>query len=206
MRPPDAEGQPNGTGRSGAKAEFRAVLSAARARRQPDPAAELARAVRCLAACAGATVVAAYAARPGEPQTQHLIDALLAAEVPVLLPMLGSQPDWGWYAGVESLLPGPRGILQPAGTALGARALTQAEFIWLPGLAGTPDGRRLGTGGGWYDRALTHASPDATRGLLLFDDEVLDDVPTDPWDEPVDLLVTERRRIDCGNSWDAVPG
>lgn len=198
MRPPDAEGQPNDSGRTGAKAGFRAVLNAARAQRPPDPSAELARAVRCLAACAGAGVVAAYAARPDEPQTAHLIEALFDAEVPVLLPILGPEPDWGWYAGAGRLALGPRGILQPDGTALGASALAQAEFIWLPGLAGTPDGRRLGTGGGWYDRALAHAAPDARRGLLLFDDEVLDDVPTDPWDEPVDLLVTERRRIDCG--------
>jgi 5-formyltetrahydrofolate cyclo-ligase len=205
MRPPDAEGQPNGTGRTGAKAGFRAVLRAARARRVPDSSAELARAVRCLAACAGAAVVAAYAARPDEPQTAHLIDALLAAEVPVLLPVLGSEPDWGWYTGAEHLVPGPRGIPQP-GAALGAGALSQADFIWLPGLAGTPDGRRLGTGGGWYDRALAHAGPDAVKGLLLFDDEVLDDLPTDPWDRPVDLLVTERRRIDCGNSADPIQG
>lgn len=205
MRPPDAEGQPNGTGRSGAKAELRAVLSAARAGRRPDSSAEFARAVRCVAACAGATVVAAYAARPDEPQTSQLIDTLLAAEVRVLLPVLGPEPDWGWYAGAERLVPGPRGILQPD-EALGARAIAQADFIWLPGLAGTPDGRRLGTGGGWYDRALTHSGPGTARGLLLFDDEILDEVPTDPWDQPVDLLVTERRRIDCGNSRDPIPG
>lgn len=198
MRPPDAEGQPDGHDPSHAKAELRAALSATRALRPPDPSADVARAVRCLAACAGAAVVAAYAARPGEPQTRHLIDALLAAEVRVLLPVLRTQPDWAWYTGPEHLVPGPRRILQPDGPALGADALAQAEYIWLPGLAGTPDGRRLGTGGGWYDRALAWSRPDATKGLLLFDDEVLDDLPVDEWDQPVDLLVTECRRIDCG--------
>lgn len=206
MRPPDAEGQPHGLDGRRAKAEFRARLNAARAARDADSSAELARAVRCLAACAGAAVVAAYFARPEEPQTHQLVDALLAAEVPVLLPVLGPEPDWAWYTGAEHLVTGPRGIRQPDGRVLGAQALGQADFIWLPGLAGTPDGRRLGTGGGWYDRALAWARPDATRGLLVFDDEVLDDVPTDEWDEPVDLLVTEHRRIDCGNTWDAVPG
>jgi 5-formyltetrahydrofolate cyclo-ligase len=206
MRPQGAEGQPHGAGPSHAKARLRAQLSAARAAREPDSAAETARAVRSLAACAGASAVAAYAARPGEPSTQQLIDTLLAADVPVLLPVVGPVPDWAWYTGPDHLVPGRRGILQPDGPSLGAAALAVVGFIWLPGLAGTPDGRRLGTGGGWYDRALAWAGPDATRGLLLFDDEVLEDVPTQEWDQPVDLLVTERRRIDCGNTWDAIPG
>jgi 5-formyltetrahydrofolate cyclo-ligase len=75
--------------------------------------------------------------------------------------------------------------------------LSSADWIWLPGLAGTPDGRRLGTGGGWYDRALAQARPNTVRGLLLFDAEVLDQLPTDPWDRPVNLLVTELRQIVC---------
>jgi 5-formyltetrahydrofolate cyclo-ligase len=206
MRPQGAEGQPHGAGARRAKAELRARLSASRAARDPDPRAEVARAVRCLAACAGVRVVAAYAARPGEPSTQQLVDALLAAEVAVLLPVLGPDPDWAWYTGADHLVAGRREILQPDGPRLGAGALERAGFIWLPGLAGTRDGRRLGTGGGWYDRALAWARPDATRGLLLFDDEVLDDVPTEDWDQPVDLIVTEQRRIECGNTWDAIPG
>ena len=59
----------------------------------------------------------------------------------------------------------------------------------------TPDGRRLGTGGGWYDRALTYAAPDATVGVLIGEDELVDDVPTDPWDVPVDLIVTPSRTL-----------
>lgn len=206
MRPQGAEGQPHGAGARRAKAELRARLSASRATRQPDPDAEVARAVRSLAACAGVPVVAAYVARAGEPSTQQLIDALLGAEVAVLLPVLGPDPAWAWYAGADHLVPGRRGILQPDGPNLGAGALEQAGFVWLAGLAGTADGRRLGTGGGWYDRALAWARPDATRGLLLFDDEVVDEVPTEDWDRPVDLIVTERRRIECGNRWDAIPG
>lgn len=32
---------------------------------------------------------------------------------------------------------------------------------------------------------------------MLFDDEVLDAVPLDPWDRDVHVLVTELRRVDC---------
>lgn len=179
-----------------AKAELRASLRSARAARTPDPRSDDARTARALAACAGTPVVAAYASVAGEPDTLALIEYLRLAEVPVLLPLLRRSPDWAWYTGPSDLAPGPFGIPAPTGPGLGPDALGLAGWVWLPGLAGTPDGRRLGTGGGWYDRALAWASPTARLGLLLHDDEVLDDLPTDPWDRPVHLLVTERRRID----------
>jgi 5-formyltetrahydrofolate cyclo-ligase len=199
MRPGAETGQPNIPLAGEEKGRLRDQLRGARSQHHETPAAPTARTVRALAACAGATTVAAYVSRLDEPDTSELITALWQAEVKVLLPVLSSQPDWAWYAGPGTLAPGPLGIYQPAGPRQGGTALAQADWIWLPGLAGTPDGRRLGTGGGWYDRALLLSRADAKRGLLLFDNEVLADLPTQDWDQPIDLLVTEERRIDCGN-------
>ena len=193
-----SEGQPRATTSAGsAKAALRTLLRAARAARPADPAADDARTIRALAACAGAPVVAAYASIPGEPSTTELIEALRLADVKVLLPVLTGGSDWAWYTGPSGLVPGPRGIPRPDGTALGPESLRQADWIWLPGLAGTAGGHRLGTGGGWYDRALAWSKPSARLGLMLFDDEVLDAVPLDPWDRDVHVLVTELRRVDC---------
>jgi 5-formyltetrahydrofolate cyclo-ligase len=200
------EGQPRATASAGsAKPALRSRLRAARAGRPADPAGDDARTIRALAACAGAPVVAAYASLPGEPPTHELIEALRLADVRVLLPLLTGEPDWAWYAGPSDLVPGPRGIPRPSGPALGPQALGLAEWVWLPGLAGTPQGHRLGTGGGWYDRALAWADASARLGMLLFEDEVLEAVPTDPWDRDVHLLVTDRRRIDCGNTDSDLP-
>lgn len=193
-----SEGQPRATGSAAAaKSALRQRLRTTRASRPSDPAADTARTVRALAACAGARVVAAYASKAGEPDTGQLIEELHLAEVPVLLPVLRNEPGWAWYTGADGLVPGPLGIPQPRGPVLGPEALGVADWVWLPGLAGTSDGRRLGTGGGWYDRALAWADPQARLGLLLFDDEVLAEVPTEAWDRRVHLLVTEARRIDC---------
>lgn len=192
----DREGQPRAD-IAVAKATLRSRLRAARGVRGVDVAGNTARTQRVLAACAGSDVIAAYASIPGEPDTLTLIEQLRLAGVKVLLPVLRRAPDWAWYTGPDALAAGPLGIPQPTGPALGAAALVRADRIWLPGLAGTPSGDRLGTGGGWYDRALGYAAADAIRGLLLFDDEVLAELPTDSWDQPVHLLVTERRQVEC---------
>jgi 5-formyltetrahydrofolate cyclo-ligase len=147
------------------------------------------------AATQGHRVVALYASTPPEPDTWPLLEALRADGVRVLLPVLAGhrRPAWGWYEGPDAVAPGWRGILEPIGRALGPDVLGEASLIWCSALAVTRAGDRLGTGGGWYDRALHYAAPSATVGVLCFDDEVLDALPTDPWDRRVDVVVTPRR-------------
>jgi 5-formyltetrahydrofolate cyclo-ligase len=64
-----------------------------------------------------------------------------------------------------------------------------------PGLAADRSGGRLGRGGGSYDRALARTR--ARRVLLLHDGEVLDSVPAQPHDQPVDVIVTPTRTLVC---------
>lgn len=197
MQVPGTEGQPR-AGVDPAKNLLRAELAAARADHAETAAASQARTTRALNACAGAAVVACYLSRPEEPDTTALLHQLVADGVGVLVPVLRRDPDWAWFTGFDELVAGPYGIRQPPGPGLGGSALGLADWIWLPGMAGTADGRRLGTGGGWYDRALGQARPNAVRGLLLFDREVRAEVPTQSWDLPVDLLVSECRTIRVG--------
>ncbi len=150
---------------------------------------------RALALCGHSEVVALYASLPGEPDTWDLIDRLVAGGTRVLLPVLRREPDWAWYTGRDDLAPAWRGILQPTGPRLGGGVLVRAEWIWVPGLAGSRGGDRIGTGGGWYDRALLKASPTARIGMLLYDGEVLDRVPTEPWDRRVRFLLTASQTV-----------
>ena len=60
----------------------------------------------------------------------------------------------------------------------------------VPALAVAADGARLGRGGGYYDRALAHARPAALLLALVFDDELVDRLPTGPHDRRVDVVLS----------------
>jgi 5-formyltetrahydrofolate cyclo-ligase len=149
--------------------------------------------------------VAAYLSTGSEPGTLQLIAWLAAHRIRVLLPVLSSLPDgssrtspaWAPYEGPDALRIGPHSILEPTSEPVPSEQLPEAEVIICPGLAANREGDRLGRGGGWYDRALRHASSSAPVWVLLNVDEVLETVPTHPWDRRVDAIVTPAGMIMC---------
>lgn len=203
MSSPSPAGSPRAPQLGDAASGKAALRGRVRADRAADPdraVADAARLPRLVEACAGHAAVACYVSIPPEPDTLALLDALVARGTRVLLPVLKGRrdPAWGWYAGPASLVAGWRGIPEPAGTPLGADALAECSFVWTSALLVTPEGYRLGTGGGWYDRALRHAHPDAIVGTLVGDAEVVGRLPVEPWDVPVDLVVTPTRTLRTG--------
>ena len=173
------------------KAELRAAILAARAALSPVAwAEEDAARTRVLADWLGSMpTVALYAARPDEPGTAALIAALAARGTRVLLPLLRRSPAWAPFEG--ALRPGRGGIPEPTGGALPAEALREADAILVHCLAVGRDHTRLGTGGGWYDRALPHRRPDTPVVALVRAAEVRDSLPTLPHDVSIDGAVSE---------------
>ncbi|MFF8574712.1 5-formyltetrahydrofolate cyclo-ligase [Streptomyces sp. NPDC015408] len=148
---------------------------------------------------AGARAVAAYVSVGAEPGTLALLDALRARGVRVLLPALlpDNDLDWGEYTGTDSLARvrhgGRMDLFEPAGARLGPDAVTEADVVLLPGVAVDGRGLRLGRGGGSYDRVLARLERSGARPallVLLYDREVVAQVPAEPHDRPVDAVVT----------------
>ena len=72
---------------------------------------------------------------------------------------------------------------------LGLDGITAADSVLVPALAVDRLGARLGRGGGSYDRVLHRIASGIPRAALLFEDEFVERVPTDTWDERVTSVV-----------------
>jgi 5-formyltetrahydrofolate cyclo-ligase len=138
-----------------------------------------------------ARCVAAYVSFGTEPSSAELLAALSSREVRVLLPVLRDDLDLDWaiYDVRSGLRQGRQGTAEPAGPTLGVEAISEADLVVVPALAVGADGTRLGRGGGSYDRALARVREDSTTVALLYDDELLPDVPAEAHDRRVDVVV-----------------
>jgi len=134
-----------------------------------------------------AGTVAAYVSIGSEPQTAGLIYALWKRGSYVLLPVLLADKDLDWasYEGPDSLAPGPHGLLQPTEPRRGVTGIASADLVIVPALAVDHEGNRLGRGGGSYDRALARVGPVVPTIALLYDGELLGEVPAGPHDRRV---------------------
>lgn len=104
-------------------------------------------------------------------------------------------------APLESLEVNRFGIAEPELPKKGFRDAQQPQpldLIIVPGVAFDRQGNRIGMGKGYYDRFLS-AQKGALRVALAYSEQVLDQVPHKPYDEPVDMIITEdeviRRKV-----------
>ncbi|NEW26197.1 5-formyltetrahydrofolate cyclo-ligase [Nocardia cyriacigeorgica] len=138
--------------------------------------------------------VCAYVPVRGEPGSEAMLDALLAAGARVLLPVTGPPGplDWAEYTGAASLRAARYGLLEPSGPALGIAAVARASVILVPALAVDLRGVRLGRGAGYYDRTLAAADPAARLVAVVRDAELVERLPEEPHDLRMGWALTPR--------------
>ena len=177
------------------KAALRAELRAARDRFVFDMApGERVRLEACAARhltrlIDGVAVVALYIARGSELDCAAVMTAAAERGIALALPHV-SAPDrpmrfLSWAPG-EPLESGWKGLLQPATDAFERRP----DAIVAPLLGFDSHGGRLGQGAGFYDRAFA-ALPGVKKFGLGWSIQQRAAIACDPWDVPVDAIVTE---------------
>ncbi len=146
-----------------------------------------------------AEVVCSYVSFREEVETVEFIAALLREGRRVAVPVhLHGTAQPLIFAEIHALSEMARnhfGILQPPREAARFLPTAAIPLFIVPGLAFDPAGRRLGYGLGFYDRAFADAAPGALKVGLAFELQVLENIPADPHDVPMDLVVTEDRVI-----------
>ena len=176
------------------------LRAAARVARTAIPEADRrAAAIRDAAGALGLTGVAgargalAYCAMPEELDPSPLVRLLMQAGTRIAYPRVCGPGaltlHWGDACELE---PGYCGLLEPPAGSDEA-SLDEIALVLVPGVAFDEACNRLGMGGGFYDRLLSGLSPTALKVALAFDEQIVDTVPHDGHDAPVDAVVTPSR-------------
>lgn len=145
-----------------------------------------------------------YVSYRGEADTRKLLEEALKSGRSVAVPKVNGN-DMLFYRieSLSQLSEGYKGILEPDG----ARTECVTEFpkgtvLFVPGCAFDEKGGRMGYGGGFYDRFI-EAHPEVLRVALAYEEQMVSQVPREMHDKPVDVIVTEARKIDVEKGYGA---
>jgi len=175
----------------------RALRAEIRARRRIAPSTERERCAAAitrrlieLAESVDAKSVAAYLSTVDEPSTRGFLAWAHAAGIRVLLPI--SRPDglldWAPYDGRGEELDW-LGMPQPTTELLSPLAVNDVDLIIVPAAAVDRHGMRMGWGRGYFDRTIGSMQQRPPVYAVVFDPELIDSVPAERHDEPVDGAV-----------------
>lgn len=143
--------------------------------------------------------LALYSSFKGEVETGSILEEGLRMGKEVLLPVMREGQLILTFVAVrtkEELMPGRYGILVPPWEPGRIKAVEEIELLFVPGLAFDMSGRRLGYGGGYYDRTLHGLKKDQAKVGLAFDFQLREELPDGPTDVKVNWIVTEERVIE----------
>jgi 5-formyltetrahydrofolate cyclo-ligase len=152
--------------------------------------------VEALPSFAAARVVLVTLPFGSEWDTRPLAQSALASAKTLVVPRVNSATRMLELHAIGDIAadatPGFHDIPEPLPTMPRIEAAT-IDWVLVPGVAFSPDGRRLGYGGGYYDRLMIMLRPGTPRIAGAFDAQVAERIPAASHDLAVDMIVTESR-------------
>lgn len=137
---------------------------------------------------AAAKTIYGYMPYNQEVRTVPMLERALAEGKQVAVPKVyGDTMKFILVTDLTQMAASNMGIPEPV--ADGPIADDPNAMVLMPGLAFTAKGDRMGYGGGYYDKFLA-AEPNHPTVALCYDFQLVDFIPTDAYDIPVDLVLT----------------
>ena len=131
---------------------------------------------------------------PDETDITLLLEAVIAQGKQLYLPRVDRKTRGAMavvrVTDLKRLAASPLNIFEPEkGDVL--TDLSKLDLVIVPGRAFDAKGRRVGRGGGYYDRLFQKLAPRTKRVAVAFSCQIIDKVPREEWDAGVDVLVSE---------------
>lgn len=133
-----------------------------------------------------------------EPGTREFVDAAVSRGIRVLLPITRADGllDWAVATADGDIAEGLFGLPEPVGELLGPIAVNDVDLLVIPAASVDRTGMRLGWGRGFFDKTLGSMERCPPVYAVVYDSEVVDDVPRDVHDQPVTGVVTPTQTIE----------
>lgn len=140
----------------------------------------------------GATNVAIFLSTPTEPETRDAIRELSQAGIRFVAPVSleGGVMEWTPVDGATPERAGLGSIPEPDVGASATAARVSVDLVVCPAAAVDETGTRLGWGGGYYDRFFAELPAGTPVFALVFDDDVVSNLPRENHDVPIGGVIT----------------
>ena len=146
-----------------------------------------------------AKIALLYINSPNEIVTKNIIKRSADNKRVVILPVFDSEKHKTVLMKVDDLKTdlktGCRGILEPDGNRCKIVPTDCVDIAIIPGIAFDEKGGRIGSGEGYYDRLIPKLSITTRKVSLAFEAQIIQQLPMEPHDKHVDIIITEERII-----------
>ena len=145
-----------------------------------------------LVARVGARSLSCFLSTTTEPGTREFVDRAVARGIRVLLPVTRTDGllDWAVATPDIDIAEGMYGLPEPVGELLGPIAVNSVDLLVIPAAAVDRSGMRLGWGRGFFDKTIGSMERCPPVYAVVYDTEILDEVPRDLHDQRVTGVVT----------------
>lgn len=142
-----------------------------------------------------ASTIMPYVSLNTEVDTKEFIKSeLIKGKRSIVIPFVeGENIQVSYFKDFSELREGEFGVLEPMKKK---RYDGKIDLVIVPGVAFDLQGSRIGFGKGYYDRFLCR-SKDSLKVALAFEEQIVDSIPNEFHDHPVDMIITEKRVIRC---------
>jgi len=145
----------------------------------------------------GARSISCFLSTTTEPGTREFVADAAARGIRVLLPVTRNDGllDWAVATSDGDIAEGLFGLPEPTGELLGPIAVNDVDLLIIPAAAVDRTGVRLGWGRGFFDKTLGSMEGCPPVYAVIYDSELLDEVPRELHDQPVTGVITPTQTI-----------
>ena len=151
--------------------------------------AELAFSLDCIK---NAQVIMSYFSAFKEPDSDYILRRIFESGKKAAVPVSNTETfdiTPSFITPSSSVISGAYGIREPE--TVTEVQINEIDAVFIPGIAFSRSGDRLGFGKGYYDRFLSHLG--GVKIGVCYDFQMLDTLPRSPHDIKMDIIITEKR-------------